>query len=229
MLHLANNIKTIRELSGLTQPQFGAIFDASKAMIVSYENGKAAPSELFIKRLAKMVGATSDTLKNGLIEEEHIEVEKLEKLKAAYLAKAAIASPQKNQDAKVDYIKNNPLSGNASLQDLLQEKDQRIKEAQAYAVEMKQHYNDMLARLAAEQENVSQAQGTIQKTLEKMESNLSQGQKNIEKQLLHSTENLGELMAKHKADLKEQPSLKRGSGLGRRKDRDGDGEHKGHQ
>lgn len=80
MLHLSHNIKLIRLLSGLTQFEFGKKFEATKAMVVSYESGKAEPNELFISRLADYAGIDSKDLINKALKEKDIKVEKEEKL-----------------------------------------------------------------------------------------------------------------------------------------------------
>lgn len=80
MLQIAENIKLIRQLSGKTQSEFGVKFDATKAMIVSYEKGKAQPNFLFIDRLAKHTGLQADRLMKVRLKEEDINKEKLEKL-----------------------------------------------------------------------------------------------------------------------------------------------------
>lgn len=80
MLQIAENIKLIRQLSGTTQAEFGAKFDATKAMIVSYEKGKAQPNFLFVDRLAKHAGLQTDRLMKTRLKEEDIDKKKLEKL-----------------------------------------------------------------------------------------------------------------------------------------------------
>lgn len=79
MLHLYANIKLIRLVVDKTQSEFGKLFGATKAMIVSYEKGKANPDDLFIKRLAKYAGVTIPQLKNQLLSEEDMRLEKVEK------------------------------------------------------------------------------------------------------------------------------------------------------
>lgn len=80
MLHLPYNLKLIRELSETTQPVFGRKFSASKAMIVSYEKGKAAPGDLFLSRVAEAAGITQEMLGNKKLAERDIQVEKLKKV-----------------------------------------------------------------------------------------------------------------------------------------------------
>lgn len=80
MLHLGNNILLIRQLSGTTQEEFGSKLGASKAMIVSYEKGKASPSELFVSRLSKMSGVSENKIKNNKLSESDIDLNELEKV-----------------------------------------------------------------------------------------------------------------------------------------------------
>lgn len=80
MLPISSNIKLIRELSGKTQAEFGQKFDASKAMIISYEKGKAQPSFLFVDRLAKHAGVQAIRLMKETLKEDDIDKDKLEKL-----------------------------------------------------------------------------------------------------------------------------------------------------
>lgn len=79
-MHLRSNIKLIRQLSRKTQTEFGELFGATKAMIVSYEKGKAQPDELFIKKLAKLADVTEEQLTNEDLSDKLIEGEMLEKV-----------------------------------------------------------------------------------------------------------------------------------------------------
>lgn len=76
MLHLRHNIKLIRSISGLTQYEFGKLFDATKAMIKSYESGKANPDELFITRLSRFAKASKEDLQRILLTEDDVTVER---------------------------------------------------------------------------------------------------------------------------------------------------------
>jgi len=78
LLQLAANIKLIRQLSGLTQEDFGVKFNASRAMITSYESAKAAPDDLFLTRLSKYSGVPKEDLLDKALIEENIDVDKLE-------------------------------------------------------------------------------------------------------------------------------------------------------
>jgi DNA-binding transcriptional regulator YiaG len=55
MLHYSDNILYIRELTGLSQTEFGEIFSASKDMIHSYEAGRAKPPLKIVNPLAEML------------------------------------------------------------------------------------------------------------------------------------------------------------------------------
>jgi len=80
MMHLGKNIKLIRKMRRQTQTEFGETFGSTKAMIVSYESGKAQPDELFLKRLAKVAGVTEDELRDVDLYDQFVNVEKLEKV-----------------------------------------------------------------------------------------------------------------------------------------------------
>lgn len=74
MLHLSDNIKLIRKLSGETQEEFARHFDGvSVAMQKSYEGGKAIPNYLYLKELSKIAGLPIDALQNQLITIEVLE------------------------------------------------------------------------------------------------------------------------------------------------------------
>ncbi|HTE27072.1 helix-turn-helix domain-containing protein [Flavitalea sp.] len=49
MTQLAKNLKLLRKLTGDSQEGFGEMFSVSKAMIASYEGGKARPSYFFLR------------------------------------------------------------------------------------------------------------------------------------------------------------------------------------
>jgi transcriptional regulator with XRE-family HTH domain len=79
-MHLSKNIKLIRSVLRKTQKEFGEELDASKAMIVSYEKGKAKPDELFISRLCKMGGVKEDDLRNKALVEDDLKIKKVNKV-----------------------------------------------------------------------------------------------------------------------------------------------------
>lgn len=80
MFHLAQNIKLIRQLSGKTQTEFGQKLEATKAMIVSYEIGKAQPSSLFLSRLSKYAGVSVKEIESKILKEDDIDKTQLEKV-----------------------------------------------------------------------------------------------------------------------------------------------------
>lgn len=80
MLHLPHNLRLIRLLSRKTQPDFGEMFDATKAMIISYEKGKANPDGLFLSRVSQYSGVSENDLKHKKLKEEDIKIKKVEKV-----------------------------------------------------------------------------------------------------------------------------------------------------
>jgi transcriptional regulator with XRE-family HTH domain len=80
MLQLSPNLKLIRLLSGKTQTEFGEMFDATKAMVISYEKGKANPDDLFLSRVSKYAGLSVADLKNKALTEDDIKIKEVEKV-----------------------------------------------------------------------------------------------------------------------------------------------------
>ncbi len=113
MSHLGKNILLIRSLTTQSQAAFGKRFDATKAMIISYEKGKAVPDELFISRLAKMAKTTAQDLKNKSLSEDDVKVEKIEKVKNRTLKAANAPNSALNQEL--------PYKGGITLNDHIEE------------------------------------------------------------------------------------------------------------
>lgn len=59
---LGENIKKIRELSGLNQTDLGKLFSTGKNTISDYETGRSTPNIHFIKSFCSHFGITSDSL-----------------------------------------------------------------------------------------------------------------------------------------------------------------------
>lgn len=69
MLHLSRNMKIIRLASNMSQSDFGKVFGVTKAMIISYESGRAKPDILFLDRLKNKTGLSENQLMNQLLME----------------------------------------------------------------------------------------------------------------------------------------------------------------
>ena len=63
-MHIAENIKSIRQVWGLTQPEFGKLVGATAAMIKSYENGNANPKKIVEETLSILTGFSIEELRN---------------------------------------------------------------------------------------------------------------------------------------------------------------------
>lgn len=63
-MRLAENIKWIRLLKGLSQAEFGAIFKVSKDAIYTYESGRTIPNAAMLSKIATMAGVTISDLEN---------------------------------------------------------------------------------------------------------------------------------------------------------------------
>lgn len=66
-MHIGENIKLIRQVWGLKQPQFAKLLDATTAMIKSYENGNAQPKKLVEEKLSELSGIKLEELRNSKI------------------------------------------------------------------------------------------------------------------------------------------------------------------
>jgi transcriptional regulator with XRE-family HTH domain len=81
MLHLAENIKTIRELANKTQLEFAQLFEVkskkgeySKDKIFSYESGKAIPPDILIEYIAEFARVSVEDLKNKKLSRKDIDL-----------------------------------------------------------------------------------------------------------------------------------------------------------
>src|SRR6478609_2761407 len=81
MLHLAENIKTVRELANKTQQEFAELFGIkskkgsfSADKVFTYENGKANPPESLITNIAEFARVSVDDLKNKKLTKRDIDL-----------------------------------------------------------------------------------------------------------------------------------------------------------
>jgi transcriptional regulator with XRE-family HTH domain len=75
MLHLPNNIKIIRSLSGKTQEEFRGYFTrVTLAMQKSYEGGKAEPDSLYLQELSELSGVPVNDLMNKEITKKDVKL-----------------------------------------------------------------------------------------------------------------------------------------------------------
>jgi transcriptional regulator with XRE-family HTH domain len=73
MLHLFENIKTIRILYGETQEKFGLRMGVTKGMQYSYEKN-TAPDGIYLRKLSALTGLSIEELKHTKISESQIHV-----------------------------------------------------------------------------------------------------------------------------------------------------------
>jgi transcriptional regulator with XRE-family HTH domain len=107
------NVKLIRLVCGETQPVFGSRFNATKAMIVSYERGVARPNDLFINRLAQFAGVSVKKLMEVRLTEKDL---KLDIGDMVYPAKE-----DKDKSSSNDYVKDELIRSLKSQVELLSE------------------------------------------------------------------------------------------------------------
>jgi transcriptional regulator with XRE-family HTH domain len=83
MESISKNLKLIRLVLNITQAEFGAMFNATKSMIGSYEKGKAYPDDLFIIRVAEFAGITETQLREETLKERDLKLQKTQKTDTA--------------------------------------------------------------------------------------------------------------------------------------------------
>lgn len=74
MLHIAENIRLIRLLSGMTQEEFGVKMGANKNKQYTYEKGLAEPDELYQQRVSDFAGVSIKDLMSIRLKEKNINV-----------------------------------------------------------------------------------------------------------------------------------------------------------
>lgn len=124
MLHIANNIKTIRQLLNLTQAEFAKKFSVknkkggySADKIYTYEQGLAEPSELLIREIADYLGIDPNALKNKALTKKDIQLKEIDNLL------------HDDSGEHLDERNNSSAQSKPITEaDMLREKDERIKE-----------------------------------------------------------------------------------------------------
>jgi transcriptional regulator with XRE-family HTH domain len=68
MTYIGQNIKNIREYWGLTQTEFGWLVDASRGMIMQYENKRSAPKTDTLSKISDVLNIHSEVLSDKLFQ-----------------------------------------------------------------------------------------------------------------------------------------------------------------
>jgi transcriptional regulator with XRE-family HTH domain len=128
VLHISHNIKIIRKIYGLTQPDFVRNFTkVTVAMQKSYESGKAEPGTLYIQELSELTGISEKDLRSKkLIKSDLSKVEKGEK----------------GENAKAEN------TGKNGLVNITADRDKLIIEQQKEIIRLKAKVNVILITLA---------------------------------------------------------------------------------
>ena len=71
-IRIGKNIKTLREIKGLTQADLGAVLNLSDKSISLYEVGKRIPNKSYLKALAVKFDVTVEMLENDVITRESL-------------------------------------------------------------------------------------------------------------------------------------------------------------
>lgn len=104
MLHINNNIRLIRELSGQTQAEFGKMFGANETKVKSYERGKAKPKSIFMLRLAKYAGITTSDLIDKKLSEDDIKIPGVQKVEN--VSRGTLQEPQPAYNIEASLVRS---------------------------------------------------------------------------------------------------------------------------
>lgn len=113
MLHLAENIKWIRLLSGKKQTEFAVILGISEDQLYTYEKGKASPNSVVKEKIATIAGITVTDLEKLDIKKRTIQVINPDTKKVEFTLAPNVANQQEKE------LKH--------LQEILAEKEKQIK------------------------------------------------------------------------------------------------------
>lgn len=153
---LAHNIKLIRNLTGTTQPEFGALFGATKAMIVSYESGKAKPDDLMLVRLAERLGLTKSEIEKKELTEKDIKAEKVELLETAIMQarkKPKNKAIMTEGSTEIIYLESLVKGFQESINDkerIIEEKEARLRELQEHKQDWKDQNKELMNLMKAQ-------------------------------------------------------------------------------
>lgn len=73
-MQLAENIKWIRLLKGLSQAKFGDLLEVSKDAVYTYEVGRTVPNAALLSKIATMAGVSISDLQNKDLKNQTIHV-----------------------------------------------------------------------------------------------------------------------------------------------------------
>lgn len=155
-MSIPHNIKLIRQLTQTTQTEFGALFGASKAMIVSYESGKANPDDLMLNRLAERLGLTKSEIERKTLSEKDLKAEKIELLESAI--KQAHQKPRKmlmraEGSSEIAYLETLIKRFQESVEDkerIIEEKEARLRELQEHKQDWKDQNKELMNLMKAQ-------------------------------------------------------------------------------
>lgn len=112
-MQLAENIKWIRLLKGLSQEKFGGLLGVSKDAVYTYEVGRTVPNASLLSKIATMAGVSISDLENKDLKSQTIHVINPDTKKVEFTLAPNGAN---QQEIQVEHLRQ-----------LLQEKEKQIK------------------------------------------------------------------------------------------------------
>jgi transcriptional regulator with XRE-family HTH domain len=101
--NIQSNIKTVRELTGLSQAAFSKLFNGTKDMVFSYEKGAAAPSQEAISVASELIGITTEEFGKKRLRSADYNKEEIKRKAKVLLTKNEKPAPAE-ADLKDKYI-----------------------------------------------------------------------------------------------------------------------------
>jgi transcriptional regulator with XRE-family HTH domain len=154
MLHLKDNVKTIRELSGLSQSEFGKILNATKDVIFNLENDRAVKDGVIIAKIAGLAGVDQNNLKEKKLSLKDLSEDDI-KMKVLLLKDGKKDKPLSidYKDKYIQQLEDNNKFLKTQLdthQSITEEKEQRIKSLESVVNSLTNQLaekNDIIGRL----------------------------------------------------------------------------------
>lgn len=124
MKHVAENVKALRELTGLNQEEFGKKFGATRGQIGSYEEGRAVPKTQIATALCEHFGITTDQLLKKKLSSDVLD--KISRGQVAEEKTPYIKTPRAEEPVLKDKLIECLKETNKLKDELLQAKDEII-------------------------------------------------------------------------------------------------------
>lgn len=160
-MQINDNIKLIRELSGKTQVEFAELIKTNVSNLKTYENTNVKPKAYLILNISKYAGVSADDLENKKLYPEDVKFNDDEK------------------DERDGNYKKSPADPIAIYERIIEEKEARRRDAEAWAQKMEAHYNDMKNALERAQTTINEVLKPIKEQTQEILTNSKEVRENM--------------------------------------------------